>query len=146
MDNQILKPKLEHSLPMQPCDVGNHGHCLGGMIRSLVHRYIQLHACPVLHAQSSYQMFASSVPSKSEVWSLSLFLFFPPLNLSHKPKSKCNPPRVPLARNSSPIHPPPPTLSFGWLLRFPVKWRPSKTGAPPISQFFYGCHFGAAPE
>ena len=75
-------------------------------------------------------------PSKSEVWSLSLFLFFPPLNLSPKPTSKCNPPRVPLARNSSPMPPPPPTLSFGWLLRFPVKWRPFKTGAQPISLFY----------
>ena len=39
--------------------------------------------------------------------------------------------------------PPPPTLSFGWLLHRPTEQQPSKTDAPPISQFFDGRHFGA---
>ena len=39
--------------------------------------------------------------------------------------------------------PPPPTPSFGWLSRFSFKWRPPKTGAPPITQFVDGRHFGA---
>ena len=36
MDIQIQKPKSEHSLPMQPCDVGNHGHYLGNIFASYV--------------------------------------------------------------------------------------------------------------
>jgi hypothetical protein len=39
--------------------------------------------------------------------------------------------------------PPPPTPSFGWLSRLFFKWRPPKTGAPPITQFVDGRHFGA---
>jgi hypothetical protein len=39
--------------------------------------------------------------------------------------------------------PPPPTPSFGWLLRLDAKWRPSKSGAPPISQYSDEHHFGA---
>ena len=39
--------------------------------------------------------------------------------------------------------PPPPKPSFGWLSRLIFKWRPPKTGAPPITQFVDGRHFGA---
>ena len=39
--------------------------------------------------------------------------------------------------------PPPPTPSFRWLSRFIFNWRPPKTGAPPITQFVDGRHFGA---
>ncbi len=40
---------------------------------------------------------------------------------------------------------PPPPLNplFVWLLRVPFKWQSPKTGAPPISQFVDGRHFGA---
>jgi hypothetical protein len=47
--------------------------------------------------------------------------------------SKHPPPRVPPVRIASPMPPPSPTPSFGWLLHLPVEQRPSKTGAPPIS-------------
>ena len=53
------------------------------------------------------------------------------------------PPRVPPVRIASPKPPPPPTPSFGWLSRLFFKWRPPKTGAPPITQFVDGRHFGA---
>jgi len=39
--------------------------------------------------------------------------------------------------------PPPSNPSFGWLSRLIFKWRPPKTGAPPISQFVDGRHVGA---
>jgi hypothetical protein len=39
---------------------------------------------------------------------------------------------------SSPMPPPLPTPSFGWLLCIIIEWRPPKPGAPPISQFFDG--------
>ena len=39
--------------------------------------------------------------------------------------------------------PPPPQPNFGWLLCLLKKRRPPKTDAPPISQFFDGCHWGA---
>ena len=38
---------------------------------------------------------------------------------------------------------PPPQPTFGWLLCILTKRRPPKTNAPPISQFFDGCHWGA---
>jgi len=43
----------------------------------------------------------------------------------------------------SPKPPTPPKPLFGWLLRRSIEQRPSKTGAPPISQYFDGRHFGA---
>ena len=56
--------------------------------------------------------------------------------------SKRPPPRVPPVLIASPKSIPPPPPSFGWLLRRPNEQRPSKTGAPPVSQFFDGPHFG----
>jgi len=41
------------------------------------------------------------------------------------------------------IAPPPPQLTFGWLLCLLTKRRPPKVAAPPISIFFDGCPFGA---
>jgi hypothetical protein len=58
-------------------------------------------------------------------------------------KGKHPPSHVPPCRVSSPMPPPPPTPSFGWLLCIIIEWRPPKPSAPPISQFFDGCHFGA---
>ena len=72
-------------------------------------------------------------PSKIEAPSLSLFLFLrrsirPPQMMGKRP-----PLHVPPGRIASLTSHPPPTPSFGWLLRLPVKWRPSKAGAPPVS-------------
>jgi hypothetical protein len=53
------------------------------------------------------------------------------------------PPHVLPIRIASPMPPLPTNPSFGCLLRVPSKWRPPKTGAPPISQFVDGHHFGA---
>ena len=74
---------------------------------------------------------------------LSLFLFFrrsirPPQMTGKRP-----PPHVPPSRVASPTSHPPPTSLFGWLLRSFIEWQPPKTDAPPISQFFDGCHWGA---
>ncbi len=38
--------------------------------------------------------------------------------------------------------PPPPTPSFGWLLRQKIEQRPFKASAPPASQYSDGRHFG----
>ena len=82
-------------------------------------------------------------PSKFEAPSPSLFLFF--FRSIRRPKRRVD--GLPYAFH--PIEsflqrpPPSPTLLFGWLLRLPVKWRPSKAGAPPVSQFFDGRHFDA---
>ena len=79
---------------------------------------------------------ASSHPAGAiEIWgpiALSIFISF---LLYSPPKTTCwRPPlRVPPDRIFSPTPPPSPTLLFGWLLRLPVKWRPSKAGAPPVS-------------
>ena len=61
---------------------------------------------------------------------LSIFIFLC-LNSPPKTMGKHPPPRVPPVRIASPKLPPPPTPSFGWLSRFPLEWRPPKTGAPP---------------
>ena len=82
-------------------------------------------------------------PSNSVAPSPSLFSFFSSLYLLPKTMSKRPPPRVPPVRIASPTPPLPPTPSFGWLLRRSIEQRPSKTGAPPISQFFHGRHYGA---
>ena len=71
----------------------------------------------------------------------SLSLFFAPIAAQNDRKESL--PRVPPVRISYPTFLPPPTPPFGWLLRHPVKWRPSKVDAPPTSLFFDGCHFGA---
>ena len=49
------------------------------------------------------------------------------------------PPRSHLISNASPLLQP----IFGWLLCLLTKRRPPKVEAPPISQFFDGCPFGA---
>jgi hypothetical protein len=69
---------------------------------------------------------------------ISFSLYSPPKTTSWRP-----PLCVPPVWIFSPMPPPSPTLLFGWLLRLPVKWRPSKAGAPPVSQFFDGRHFDA---
>ncbi len=84
-----------------------------------------------------------SKQSKVKAPTLSLFLFFrrsirPPQMAGKRP-----PPHVPPGCIASPTSHPPPTSSFGWLLHSFIKWQPPKTVAPPISQFFYGCHWGA---
>ena len=71
----------------------------------------------------------------------SLSLFFAPIAAQNDRKESL--PRVPPVRISYPTFLPPPTPPFGWLLRHPVKWRPSKVDAPPTSLFFDGCHFVA---
>ena len=85
----------------------------------------------------------SAEPSKSEAPSPSLFSFFSSLHLPPKTMGKRPPPRVPPVRIASLVPPTPPTPSIGWLSRLLSKWRPPKTGAPPISHFFDGRHFGA---
>jgi len=82
-------------------------------------------------------------PSKSEAPSPSLFLFFSSLHSPPKAMSKRPPPRVPPVLIASPTSIPPPSTSFGWLLHRSNEQRPSKTGAPPVSQFFDGRHFDA---
>jgi hypothetical protein len=82
-------------------------------------------------------------PSKFEAPSPSLFLFL--FRSFRRPKRRVD--GLPYAfhpfKSSLQCPPPSPTLLFGWLLRLPVKWRPSKAGAPPVSHFFEGRHFGA---
>ena len=51
--------------------------------------------------------------------------------------------RVPPRSRLMKLPPPPPQPTFGWLLCLLTKRRPPKVEAPPISQFFDGCHFGA---
>jgi hypothetical protein len=82
-------------------------------------------------------------PSKSEAPSPFLFLFFSSLNSPPETMGKRPPSRLPPIRIASPKPPPPTTPSFGWLSRFLFKWQPPKTGAPPITQFIDGGHFGA---
>ena len=69
-------------------------------------------------------------------------LFFSSL-ISSPETMKSPPPRVPPVRTASPMPPPPPIPSFGWLLRQTIEQRPFKAGAPPVSQFSDGRHFGA---
>ncbi len=71
------------------------------------------------------------------------FLFFSSLHLPPDSMGKRPPPRVSPIRIASPTPHPPSNPSFGWLSRLIFKWRPPKTGAPPISQFVDGRHFGA---
>ena len=71
--------------------------------------------------------------------SLSIFV----ISFGDRPTIKRHPSRVPPVRIASPTPPPPPTLSFGWLLHRPTEQRPSKSGAPPLSQFVDGRHSGA---
>jgi hypothetical protein len=82
-------------------------------------------------------------PSKSDAPPPSLFYFFSSLHFPPDLMGKRSPPRVPPIRIASPLSPPPPNPSFGWLLHVRSKWRPPKTGALPISQFVDGRHFGA---
>ena len=70
-------------------------------------------------------------------------LFFPSLHSPPETMGKRPPPRVTPVRIASPVPLPPQTPSIGWLSCLPFKWRPPKTGAPPISQFVDGRHFGA---
>jgi hypothetical protein len=53
------------------------------------------------------------------------------------------PPCVPPLRIASSMPPPPTTPSFGWVLRRTIAQRPFKAGAPPVSQYSDGRHFGA---
>jgi hypothetical protein len=76
-------------------------------------------------------------PSPS-IYFFNLSLYSPPETMGTRP-----PPRVPPIRIASPTPIPPPIPSFGWLLHISIKRQPPKTGAPPISQFFHGGHFGA---
>ncbi len=73
---------------------------------------------------------------------LSIFIFLP-LYLRPKTMGTHPPPRVPPVRIASPTPPPPSAPSFGWLLHISIENQPPKTSAPPVSQFFHGCHFGA---
>ena len=82
-------------------------------------------------------------PSKSEAPSPHLFVFFSSLHLPPITMTKRPPPRIPPVRISSPPPPQPPTPLFGWLLRRSIEQKPSKTGVPPISQFFDGHTYGA---
>ena len=70
------------------------------------------------------------------------FLFFRP-SIRHPNDGQTSSPMRSARSNRLSKAPPPPTPSFGWLSRFIFKWRPPKTGAPPISQFVDGRHFGA---
>jgi len=67
-----------------------------------------------------------------------LSLYSPPKTMIKPPPSHVLPIRI-----YSPKPPTPPKPLFGWLLRRSIEQRPSKTGAPPISQYFDGRHFGA---
>jgi hypothetical protein len=82
-------------------------------------------------------------PSKSEAQSPSLFLSFSSLHSPSKAMSNRPPLRVPPVIIASTTSIPPPTSSFGWLLCRTIEQRPSKTGAPPVSQIFDGRHFDA---
>ena len=82
-------------------------------------------------------------PPKSEAPSSSLFYFFSSLHSSPKTTSERPPPRVPPVRISSPMSLPPPTPSFVWLLHISLSSRHPRPGAPPLSQYSDGRHFGA---
>ncbi len=73
---------------------------------------------------------------------VSLSLFFVAPFAAHNDRigfSQRAPPRSRLMK----LPPPPPQLTFGWMLCLLTKRRPPKVAAPPISQFFDGCPFGA---
>ena len=72
----------------------------------------------------------------------SLYFFVAPFAVPNdrKKSSPHIPPRSRLITNAPPL---PPQPNFGWLLCLLKKRRPPKTDAPPISQFFDGCHWGA---
>jgi hypothetical protein len=72
----------------------------------------------------------------------SLYFFVAPFAAPND--RKMSSPRVPpWSRLITNAPPPPPHSTFGWLLCLLTKRRPPKTNAPPISQFFDGCHWGA---
>ena len=73
---------------------------------------------------------------------LSILIFSSHIS-SPKRTSKRPLPSVPPGRVSSQTLPQPPTPSSVWLLRRAIEQRPFKAGAPPISYFFDGRHFGA---
>ena len=80
-------------------------------------------------------------PSQSEAPLPSLFYFSSSLILlpeTMKRPSPCIPP----LRIASPMLPPPPTPSFGWLLLRTIEQRPFKASAPPVSQYSDGRRFG----
>ncbi len=56
-----------------------------------------------------------------------------PQTTATRPSHTFHPDRI-----SSPNPPPPLTQSFGWLLYYSIKWRPTKAEAPPISSFSIG--------
>ena len=71
----------------------------------------------------------------------SLYFFVAPFAgpNNRKKSSPRVPPRSRLVTNTLPS----PQSPFGWLLCLLTKRRPPKTDAPPISQCFDGCHWGA---
>ena len=71
---------------------------------------------------------------------LSLFLVAPFAAQNDRKKFS---PRVPPRLHLIESPPPPPQPTSGWLLCLLTKRRPPKVAAPPISQFFDGCPFGA---
>ena len=71
----------------------------------------------------------------------SLYFFVAPFAAPNDRKKSS--PRVPPRSRLITNLPPPPQPNFGWLLCLLKKRRPPKTDAPPISQFFDGCHWGA---
>jgi hypothetical protein len=73
---------------------------------------------------------------------LSIFIFFVPQFATRNDGQTSSPTRSARSNRLSEA-PPPPKPSFGWLSRLIFKWRPPKTGAPPITQFVDGRHFGA---
>ncbi len=78
-------------------------------------------------------------PSKSEAPSPSLFKYFFVAQFATQNVDQTSAPmRSSRANNLSTAPSPPPTPSFGCLFCRSIEQRPSKTGAPPISQFFMG--------
>ena len=71
----------------------------------------------------------------------SLYFFVAPFATPNDRKKSS--PRVPRRSRLITNALPPPQPTFGWLLCLFTKWRPPKTDAPPISQFFDGCHWGS---
>jgi hypothetical protein len=77
--------------------------------------------------------------------SIALSIFYLSLYLLPKMMGTRPLPRHAFCPFASPLQclPLPPTPLFSWLLHITTKRQPPKTGAPPISQFFHGRHFGA---
>jgi hypothetical protein len=83
------------------------------------------------------------MPSKPKAPLLSLFLFLV-RSICH-PKQQVNVLTTRSASAAPPLQRPPPPQppTYGWLSYSPIDWQPPKAGAPPISHFFDGSHFGA---